>query len=578
MATALTTEELRALGASLGVDPVNISGSYKDFLESNQELDSAKDAIPDGWTIDTLGLDPIIAALFPTGGGSQVGEANDNFSASLSNFGIGGEDSFYEDPGPYLRGETDVVPRGFTTNTAFSETSSSDTPGTLGKTEGDLIRSELVEGGATDRAVLPLQDPRFRLAAPSDSNLAAYIILGIATLGIGYGVISTAAAASALAGATALETAVAVTPELTSAFSFGTGTSISGTAGGLIGTTGVTATGGTAIGSGLGTLTGGLSTGLGTGLSTGLSAGLGGTTSGGLLGTGAAPALPGGGLTSGLTSGGGALATAGSTLLGGVIDAGINLGANALFGGAGKAGNLAETAIGESGPLNISAPGFTSTIEGDELSLIRSPRLEGLLTDFQSAGDLGTGRLEGQLGLVEPGFGKLSQSTRDVFADARQRLADQRRADVGNLKSNLERRSVLGSSFGDDTLTRRGLEFDQAQTELANQESLQLAQNNIQELEASVQLINNIQQNTQATTAAVLQQFNIESEAAIQIADSVQKAASIQAALLTQLAILNAQGSGAAAAGLVDAIGEPLGDLIGTGLETLGKTIFGANA
>ena len=88
--------------------------------------------------------------------------------------------------------------------------------------------------------------------------------------------------------------------------------------------------------------------------------------------------------------------------------------------------------------------------------------------------------LEGE---IKPGFGKLTEATRSVFGDERQRLLDRRRSSVGDLQENLGRRGILGSSFADDAVGRREAEFGQLTQELAGRENLALAQSAIGEIE-----------------------------------------------------------------------------------------------
>lgn len=86
---------------------------------------------------------------------------------------------------------------------------------------------------------------------------------------------------------------------------------------------------------------------------------------------------------------------------------------------------------------------------------------------------------------VRPGFGRLTEARLQQIENARSRA-------VGNLRENLARRRVLGSSFGRDALARTESEF-------AQQSERAAAQGFLQELDATNRLIQqrlNARQNT----------------------------------------------------------------------------------
>lgn len=97
------------------------------------------------------------------------------------------------------------------------------------------------------------------------------------------------------------------------------------------------------------------------------------------------------------------------------------------------------------------------------------------------------GQVQGLLGQVQPGFGRLTESlVRGV--------RDREQASVGNLRSALAKRNVLGSSFAQRELQRTGLDFAQEeervrsgafQAELAASRGLIEDAGNLLELEGS---------------------------------------------------------------------------------------------
>lgn len=62
------------------------------------------------------------------------------------------------------------------------------------------------------------------------------------------------------------------------------------------------------------------------------------------------------------------------------------------------------------------------------------------------------------LGRIKPGFGQLSEAVKTAFARERGRV-------VGNLRSQLGRRGILGASFAQDAITRTELDISQREAE-----------------------------------------------------------------------------------------------------------------
>lgn len=107
---------------------------------------------------------------------------------------------------------------------------------------------------------------------------------------------------------------------------------------------------------------------------------------------------------------------------------------------------------------------------------------------------------------VKPGFGALSRAQADAFGIARERLRNTRAARTSNLKEDLTRRNIAGSSFAQDTQTRTEAEFDVLERELAAAEGEAAAKASMQELEATIQLID---RKYQASTNRINTSFEI---------------------------------------------------------------------
>ena len=101
-------------------------------------------------------------------------------------------------------------------------------------------------------------------------------------------------------------------------------------------------------------------------------------------------------------------------------------------------------------------PGSSAFILGE-----RIPRLAGDVAGFRT-------------GLATPGFGVRSRA-----------VENRRTAAIGNLRENLARRRLLGSSFGEDALARAEREFAQE----AGEAALQEIQDNVALAQAEAQLL-----------------------------------------------------------------------------------------
>lgn len=181
-------------------------------------------------------------------------------------------------------------------------------------------------------------------------------------------------------------------------------------------------------------------------------------------------------------------------------------------------------------PTNFSSPGYGGSYNNRTFSLTRSDALTDRLRSFNLAYDRGIGEIRGLADQVTPGFGALT-STRVAANEANRRRA------IGNLRENLQRRRVLGSSFGQDALTRANLEYSQEEDRIR-------AESFLQELEARQQLLTQANQMEFDRNASLITQFNFESQMAAQFtsqlntifAGNTQLAAQITADMYTNRA------------------------------------------
>ena len=245
-------------------------------------------------------------------------------------------------------------------------------------------------------------------------------------------------------------------------------------------------------------------------------------------------------------------------ILGGIAGGAASAVAGSLFGGSSSgAKSLAQ------GPLakNIKTPGFTLGVEstgraggtglarifgalGGKNSAVVLRRTDETVDTLKRLGLLSEDRaqkLGGLLEQVSPGFSQFRQAGLD-------RLAGSERRAIGDLRENLARRRVAGSSFASDAISRARAEFGQQRAEFE-------AETMLRELAETERLITARTQELQAAAARELDQANFEVQAAANFANGVNVVASNNAATLAQLQAQSAQGAGAGLAPFVNAVG-----------------------
>lgn len=158
----------------------------------------------------------------------------------------------------------------------------------------------------------------------------------------------------------------------------------------------------------------------------------------------------------------------------------------------------------------------------------------------EAAGDIADLR-----GRVRPGFGELTQARV-------QAIRNRRRRSVGNLRENLARRRVLGSSFGQDAISR-------AESEFAQREAEARAKSFLQEFEATQNLLGREFELRRSGFQTLLDDLNFQSDLAARLAGA---GGSSIAANARQQAELEAQRTGAQA-GVLGTVGGAIGSVYG---------------
>lgn len=221
-----------------------------------------------------------------------------------------------------------------------------------------------------------------------------------------------------------------------------------------------------------------------------------------------------------------ALGTIAAAVAPSLISAGASFGLSKLFGGdedaSSSLSNFQVPGIDAGGLKAIPGPGGVQvTSSGERQGLVGS-----LSRTFPEQAKL-LSELRGQ---VTPGFGRLTTSRLAEIESARARS-------VGNLRENLQRRRVLGSSFASDALARTEAEFAQ-QAERVQAESF------LQELELSTNLIAQEFTVARGEFTTQLDELNLQADLASQLASGATATLAANARLSAELDARASAGAG----------------------------------
>ena len=204
----------------------------------------------------------------------------------------------------------------------------------------------------------------------------------------------------------------------------------------------------------------------------------------------------------------------------------------------------------------LTTPGFGITTTGpasaSQVSLTRAPAVQRLVSG------LGAGRVSAETGLTDllsrtaPGVSALRASRLQGVETARSRA-------ISNLRENLSRRSVTGSSFGQGALVS-------AEREFAQEADRVRAETGLQEIGLQSELINQRLNTQLQTIQAELDQFNREAALAGNIGAQEIQAATANAALASETAQFNAQLEAQRLAGFGKVLGTAAGVATGFAL------------
>lgn len=200
--------------------------------------------------------------------------------------------------------------------------------------------------------------------------------------------------------------------------------------------------------------------------------------------------------------------------------------------------------------IGINAGGLQVTPTGNTVTTTADPSRTNLVQRLGAAFGQGGEQLGGLVSQLDPATGKVTSSIRESFG-ARLRAA------TGNLRENLSRRRILGSSFANASLAQLEGEFARAEAEA-------LAQAEFSGIQAQANLIG-VQADLSAKEFATqLQNLNVETDAAVRIATGVQSAVSQASQAGASAAAQSAAGIGNLVATIATAPVTSGGSLIGS--------------
>ena len=186
---------------------------------------------------------------------------------------------------------------------------------------------------------------------------------------------------------------------------------------------------------------------------------------------------------------------------------------NAFLGKSDKPTNVLENYR----PTGISSGGFNfggrDTITGGSTA----QRL-GFVGDISNLFKSQAGEIRSLRPQVAPGFSALRTALGGVQQARLGQVETSRQRAIGDLRENLSRRRVLGSSFGQDALSRAEAEFSQEKDRITKEIGLEQAQTTLQELEMTKQLLGEEFNLSRASVQTFLDNMNLEAEIATKLA------------------------------------------------------------
>ena len=192
-----------------------------------------------------------------------------------------------------------------------------------------------------------------------------------------------------------------------------------------------------------------------------------------------------------------------------------------IFGGKSKS----EKILKRFQPTEFTTPGLSSTFADDRFTLRRGAEAETAVADLRSFSKEQAGEFRDLRSRVRPGFGELKRTRVEAIRAAGSRT-------IGNLREELGRRRVLGSTFASREIASTEAEFGRIEEQTR-------AESFLQELALTGQLIKEEFSSAISGVQDVLKQLNFETLIGTQLSTSAS--AQINANLMAQAKAREAQ-------------------------------------
>lgn len=246
-----------------------------------------------------------------------------------------------------------------------------------------------------------------------------------------------------------------------------------------------------------------------------------------------------------------ALGTLGTALATSAITSGASFGLSKLFGGSQKS---PTAPLQNFQPLMVNAGGLRTSSGRHGVNVDVSPERTGLVGRIADSFSGLSNELAGLRSKVAPGISELRAARLAEIDNART-------AAVGNLRENLQRRRVLGSSFGQDAITR-------AESEFAGQRERVAAESFMAELEATNNLLNQEFEARRASFQTGLNELNLQADLATKIASSATDQLGANARLESAMIAKENEGAGKFFGQLSQPVADAAGKFFGNALST----------
>ncbi|KKL57869.1 hypothetical protein LCGC14_2231090 [marine sediment metagenome] len=169
-------------------------------------------------------------------------------------------------------------------------------------------------------------------------------------------------------------------------------------------------------------------------------------------------------------------------------------------------------------PASFSSPGLSGTFKDNRFTLRRGAETSEALGDIRSLSQEQAGAFRGLRDRVKPGFGELTRTRIDAIRNAGKRT-------IGNLREELGKRRVLGSTFASREIASTEAEFGRI-------EEQSRAESFLQELALTGELIKEEFSSSISGVLEILKQLNFET--AIGAGLSQSASAQLNANLIAQ--------------------------------------------